>query len=371
MNLLNDVFADYLGLPAKYGRVPGTSNEPASLAIKSGVPGLLNAAIMSTSPRRNPNFYRCYGGHGEAMRSFAAVPWVACCRRELGTSVQAAYFIVILFDQQMRGCWLSLNQGFTQYEKAFGAGAAARRASRDGAVQLARMITAPPGFVKGPIQLSASTDLGKGYEVGAICSRFYAAAENVTESELTADFLALLDIYDDLAQRVGRHTIALLPDVEGLFQEAALKAAKSKKGLPALAPGPVAPPTKIASSSRGGFRRSPLPAAHALRNAKFQCEVDTSHSTFVARTTGENFVEAHHIIPMAAQGSFQFSIDVAENIVALCPNCHRQVHHGKISDRTSIVAKLFHRRSPRLATKGIVITETEIRAFYRYDLEDD
>jgi len=37
----------------------------------------------------------------------------------------------------------------------------------------------------------------------------------------------------------------------------------------------------------------------------------------------EPYLEVHHIIPLAEEGP-----DTVENAVALCPNCHREIHHG-------------------------------------------
>lgn len=370
MILFEDVLAGYRALIVQYGRVPGQMSEPASAAIKGGLPSFFRDTIASATPPRDPKDYRCYGGHGEAMRSFAAVPWVACCRRELGTSVQGAYFIVLLFDQQMRGCWLSLNQGFTQYVNAFAVAAVASRACRQGAVTLARMIEPPPGFTSGPIDLAATTELGKGYEVGAIYSRFYPAGLPLPSADFQTDFLKLLDAYDDLANRVGKNTIRLLPDEEGAYQEAIAKVSRASN-LPPLPAGPQPVPSVRASSSSNGWRRMPLPAAHALRNANFCCEVDPNHTTFVARSTGQNFVEAHHLIPMNQQNAFMVSLDVADNIIALCPNCHRQVHHGRTKNRAEIAARLFKKREVGLKRMGISVELTRIREIYRHPLDDD
>ena len=38
---------------------------------------------------------------------------------------------------------------------------------------------------------------------------------------------------------------------------------------------------------------------------------------------GRPFLEVHHILPLARGGA-----DALANVIALCPNCHRQRHHG-------------------------------------------
>lgn len=44
------------------------------------------------------------------------------------------------------------------------------------------------------------------------------------------------------------------------------------------------------------------------------------------RRDGRPFLEVHHRIPLALDG-----LDTVENAIALCPNCHRELHFGKDS----------------------------------------
>ena len=166
--------------------------------------------------------------------------------------------------------------------------------------------------------------------------------------------------------------MALLPDTEGPYQAAATElGTKPTSELPAIPPGPLPPQGNLSTTTKGGYRRDPRMAAEALRNAQFGCELDGSHRTFTARRTGQNFVEAHHLIPMAEQINHANSLDVPENNIALCPTCHRLVHYGRAAERTSIAAKLLQRRTTGLSSRGIVMSEAAIRALYRSELDDD
>ena len=40
-------------------------------------------------------------------------------------------------------------------------------------------------------------------------------------------------------------------------------------------------------------------------------------------TNGERYIEAHHIIALSNQGK-----DTVDNVIALCPEHHRQAHYG-------------------------------------------
>lgn len=74
-------------------------------------------------------------------------------------------------------------------------------------------------------------------------------------------------------------------------------------------------------------------------------------------------IEAHHLIPIGEQSKFSFSLDVDANIVSLCPNCHRKLHHGK--DIKEDLFKLFNARKDLLKKSGIEITFDELLELYK------
>jgi 5-methylcytosine-specific restriction protein A len=73
-------------------------------------------------------------------------------------------------------------------------------------------------------------------------------------------------------------------------------------------------------------------------------------------------MEPHHLIPLQFQNQFAHSLDIEENIVSLCSNCHNQLHYGKGSNR--ILQKLFNERIGYLRKAGIVITFEELLDLY-------
>lgn len=54
---------------------------------------------------------------------------------------------------------------------------------------------------------------------------------------------------------------------------------------------------------------------------------------------GRPYLEAHHVIPLAEGGP-----DIIENMVALCPNCHRKMHVLKQKEDNEILKKIAQRR---------------------------
>lgn len=189
---------------------------------------------------------------------------------------------------------------------------------------------------------------------GAIVSRYYAASDpDIDEVGVADDFRRLLDVYDALAVRAGNQVVALLPDVEGPYQAAAAEIARTPDEIPQLPDGPLAPPERLLGNNRGGWRRDLRAAAAALNAADSRCEWNPDHETFTARRGGRNFVEAHHLIPVSQQGSHPNRLDVPENIVSLCPTCHRKIHHGVSRERNQMAVTFFGRRARLLAERGI------------------
>ncbi|WP_314062497.1 HNH endonuclease [uncultured Vagococcus sp.] len=113
------------------------------------------------------------------------------------------------------------------------------------------------------------------------------------------------------------------------------------------------------------YRRNPKKAIKALQIANFSCEISSSHKTFTSKKTGRNYVEAHHLIPINRQGDFKdASLDVEANIVALCPNCHRYIHHGEVDEVSKMVEILFNERIFRLKKCGLPVLIEEILSSY-------
>ncbi|MBW3469037.1 HNH endonuclease [Arthrospiribacter ruber] len=69
------------------------------------------------------------------------------------------------------------------------------------------------------------------------------------------------------------------------------------------------------------FKRDQKVRKYVLNRAKGKCEY-CGELGFELKS-GENYLETHHIISLASQGS-----DTITNVIALCPNHHRQAHFG-------------------------------------------
>lgn len=77
------------------------------------------------------------------------------------------------------------------------------------------------------------------------------------------------------------------------------------------------------STSTTVYARDPEVRAWVLQEAAGICELCEGKAPFV-RTDGTPYLETHHVVSLSAGGP-----DTPDNVVALCANCHRRVHHGE------------------------------------------
>ena len=73
-------------------------------------------------------------------------------------------------------------------------------------------------------------------------------------------------------------------------------------------------------------------------------------------STDKPYFEGHHIIPLARQIDFTYSLDCYANIIILCPTCHRLFHFGRKSDKEDLLAEVYDKRSDRYEHAGILLT---------------
>lgn len=80
---------------------------------------------------------------------------------------------------------------------------------------------------------------------------------------------------------------------------------------------------KISSKSR-----NPAIITSVLEKSNFMCFFDKNHKTFPSERR-PNYVEGHHIIPVSLNDSFSEELDCEDNVISLCPTCHKAMHLAK------------------------------------------
>lgn len=130
----------------------------------------------------------------------------------------------------------------------------------------------------------------------------------------------------------------------------------------AYRPVPVEKGVSVTRNNITVYPRKPKISANALAYARYLCEVDEKHPTFIRRKNNRSYTEPHHLVPMKYSKDFPVSLDVEANIVSLCSNCHNEIHYGKYYER--LLEILYERRKDLLAQAGIYITLERLKGMY-------
>ena len=91
------------------------------------------------------------------------------------------------------------------------------------------------------------------------------------------------------------------------------------------------------------FFRDPSVRAWVLQRAVGHCELCGNPAPFLTDDQ-EPFLESHHLITLSAGGP-----DTPDNAAAVCPNCHRNLHHGIDRDdlRERLSRTVVQKEAPR------------------------
>ncbi|MDF0536024.1 HNH endonuclease [Shewanella sp. A32] len=73
------------------------------------------------------------------------------------------------------------------------------------------------------------------------------------------------------------------------------------------------------------YDRNPDVVAEVLDRAHGCCEKCKNPAPFNRKSDGSPYLEVHHKIPLSKDGD-----DTVDNAIALCPNCHRELHYGRL-----------------------------------------
>jgi hypothetical protein len=75
--------------------------------------------------------------------------------------------------------------------------------------------------------------------------------------------------------------------------------------------------------------------AWVIQQAKGKCEY--CQETGFIKDNGKHYMEVHHLLPLAEQGS-----DTIRNTVAVCPNCHKKLHFAECREkiRTELIQRI-------------------------------
>ena len=303
--------------------------------------------------------YKIEGSVGQG--EISEIPWICVFDKDITESAQTGFYIVYLFRADLSGFYISLNQGWTQYENTFKPKSIAKIEIEKAAKKLKKTLKTVSGFTFEKIDLKGNSDLAIGYELGNICSKYYGINELPNSNSLINDLQKLIGTYRELKSLVGKEIleIDLILDEEEFQERSQLGTAKVPKK------GKIPKKKKVNGSTSSSWLRDPDMAYTAISEAGFKCENNPSHETFKSAVTSQQFVEAHHLIPMEFQDEHDASIDVPENIISLCPNCHRAFHNSIDNTKVQLVKKFLSARKNGLIEREINIDENKLLEYYK------
>ena len=124
---------------------------------------------------------------------------------------------------------------------------------------------------------------------------------------------------------------------------------------------PKAKPEVATDVKNNKYVRNRNESMKVIKFYNYKCNLDPSHVSFVGKND-KQYMEAHHLIPFANQDYYDNSLDCAANIICLCPNCHRKLHHGK--NIVEELKKLYSDRKDKLEKSGIKVSFDDLLKYY-------
>ncbi len=162
---------------------------------------------------------------------------------------------------------------------------------------------------------------GAGAADRKVWDRFFDnATSSIRQSELDAEFARLWgeagegppeegEVVEQTTERQAKELLKL--SLEELLHRCRI-ARPDKSTLPSTR-----------STRTRTYDRSPEVIAYAKVRAGFKCEAPGCETPLFISADGWPFCEVHHLVRLADGGP-----DTPENVACLCPNHHREIHHG-------------------------------------------
>ncbi|MGE7751595.1 MrcB family domain-containing protein [Lysinibacillus fusiformis] len=308
--------------------------------------------------------YKVEGSVGQGGWTFT--PWISIFNKEVTVSATKGYYVVYLFSKDMERVYLSLNLGTTYIKNKY-SGKKPRQKMMKLANNIAETIKYDPRFNRSPIDLGSSTDNALNYEASHIIGKKYDLANLPDDEILKEDLLEMLKVYENLFL-INRNK-AVDDVIDYYLQLEEVEDVQFQQDIEVVEPSitPRIPQEKRGKKNKSGkvYSRDASVAKEAIVKAEYKCEVDPTHETFISEITGQNFVEAHHLVPISKESEFDYSLDVPGNIVSLCPNCHRKIHHSKFNEKKKVLNSLYILKESELKTYGIHLPLSQMEQFYK------
>ena len=312
--------------------------------------------ILKNNIPKKFSFYNSKGGCGQDKWAHIRGAWVGIFMPEVTTGMSKGYYLVYGFPAGTTEIIFGLSQGYDEAEKDYKANWEKALEQSANLMRLKVNQKYSDGFsTKQPVFKFIENSKDKGYRVGYSHHKIYDGTALPSEVQLHEDLVKMLNAYEEIYVNGGRNLDSKVQksrknknkyeDNEEGYQ-APLSKRKKKKPPRSL---------ELTNRERNQTRnrsadtrpRDPSIAEDAKENANYQCEVSSSHVTFKRGIDNKQYTEAHHLIPYTEYDKYadqNICLDRKQNIVSLCPNCHRNIHHGTKDEIYKLLEVLFKSR---------------------------
>jgi 5-methylcytosine-specific restriction protein A len=251
------------------------------------------------------------GSAGQGI--WARGPWVGIFDKLVTTSAQEGYNPVYLFREDMGGVYLSLNQGMTEAKRLYKSDAktALRARAMNYRAMLGNQITSFPELTIDLAPSEPSNDTAF-YEAGNICAKFYPAKQLPSETQIINDLANMLQLYEALITAVTSleaNTIQEGDEPPELHYEDATQFRMHKR-----------------------IERNAKLSNRVKQLRGYTCEVCETNFELRYGDIGKNYIEAHHLKPLASLKGKKVAMDPEKDFAVLCANCHRMIHRSGCID---------------------------------------
>ena len=185
---IEKIFNDYL-----IARNERFTNHPIAAILRYDIPNDLK--ILTQDHEK----YKFSGSAGQG--NWTHSPWVGVFNKKITESAQRGYYIVYLFREDMKGVYLSLNQGMTEIRNQSANNNEAKEILKNRASNFRKQLKdqIEDDFLK-EIDLGVENSPNAPYyEAGNIYAKYYSWDDIPSENILTADFKEFLNLYEALA----------------------------------------------------------------------------------------------------------------------------------------------------------------------------
>lgn len=110
----------------------------------------------------------------------------------------------------------------------------------------------------------------------------------------------------------------------------------------------------------------------AFERENYTCELCGTKTTF-ENNNGKEYFEGHHLIMynISSQSKYKYNLDVSENIICLCPTCHRKIHYANENTINECVTKLLTKHMDLYDIFEFDEPDMILENYMKYERDDD